>query len=94
MSDNKRKCLFARPASERCQLCGHCHQWLTTPVYKRHRSNFYNTQLNTWQRAEELISSESDTDQNLEPLKFCPPSNESDELQGMLHIYMYIYFFP
>ena len=85
MSGKKRKGLLVGPTSEHRQLCGHCHQWLTMPVYKRHRSNFYDTQLNTWQHAEEVASSESNTDQYLEPLELCRPSDESDGLQGVLH---------
>ena len=40
-------------------LCGHCDQWLTVPVYKRHRKNLFSPTTNTWQRVVETTSSES-----------------------------------
>ena len=76
------------PQEELHQLCGHCHQWLTLPVYKRHRMNFYHTESNTWQQAEELVSSESDTDQNWEPLDTQQPIIESDELKGTCQLHV------
>ena len=51
--------------------------------------NFYHAESNTWQQAEALVSSESDTDQNLEPLDAQQPINESDDLQGIYQHYVY-----
>ena len=84
MAGHKRSCLLVQEGSifELHQLCGHCHQWLTIPVYKCHQTNFYHTQTNTWQQAEK-VSFESDTDKELEPLDAQQPINECDDLQGM-----------
>ena len=52
-STRTRKCGVRR-------LCGHCNQWLITPVYKQHRHDFFDSVSNFWHTKDIASSSESD----------------------------------
>ena len=65
MMNEGRKRPSVGPTTGLRRLCGHCDQWLTVPVYKRHRKNFFSPTTSTWQRVVETTSSESDSEAGL-----------------------------
>ena len=59
-------------SSEQRKRCGHCDQYLTPRVYKRHKNLYYDASRKEWNRLESSGGSE-DEEERLQDLLGDPP---------------------